>query len=119
MPARRGRRRRGGRRSTPSTGRRRRRTRSRAAGRGRRERCAADCLSVVLAAKRIANIVKDAAEAPFAEGALVEPAERELAAAFRRLSADLEAAAAAADYEGGLRRIAGLAPVLDRFFVEV
>jgi glycyl-tRNA synthetase beta chain len=76
-------------------------------------------LSVVLAAKRIANIVKDAAEAPFEEGALVEPAEKELAAAFREMNTDIEAAAAAADYEGGLRRIAGLAPVLDRFFVEV
>src|SRR4029077_20588271 len=32
-------------------------------------------LSVVLAAKRIANIVKDAPEAPFDESALVEPAE--------------------------------------------
>ncbi len=76
-------------------------------------------LSVVLAAKRIANIVKDAAEVPFEEGALVEPAEKELAAAFREMSSDIEAAAAAADYEGSLRRIAGLAPVLDRFFVEV
>ena len=79
----------------------------------------ADFLSVVLAAKRIANIVKDAAEAPFDEGALVEPAEKELAAAFEGLRADIEAAAAAGDYERGLRRIAGLAPVLDRFFVEV
>jgi glycyl-tRNA synthetase beta chain len=84
-----------------------------------RVRGEADFLSVVLAAKRIANIVKDAAEAPFAEEALVEPAEKELAAAFREMSADIEAAAAAADYERGLRRIAGLAPVLDRFFVEV
>jgi glycyl-tRNA synthetase beta chain len=79
-------------------------------------------LSVVLAAKRIANIVKDAAEAPFDEtamAALTEPAEKELAAAFQGLRSDLEEAAAAGDYEGGLRRIAGLAPVLDRFFVEV
>ncbi|HEY0514368.1 MAG TPA: glycine--tRNA ligase subunit beta [Thermoanaerobaculia bacterium] len=76
-------------------------------------------LSVVLAAKRIANIVKDAAEAPLDEAALVEPAEKELAAAFEGLRADIEAAAAAGDYERGLRRIADLAPVLDRFFVEV
>ncbi len=79
-------------------------------------------LSVVLAAKRIANIVKEAAEAPFDEtamAALTEPAEKELAAAFQGLRSDLEEAAAAGDYEGGLRRIAGLAPVLDRFFVEV
>jgi glycyl-tRNA synthetase beta chain len=76
-------------------------------------------LSVVLAAKRIANIVKDAAEAPFDDALLVEPAEKDLAAAFAGLRSDLEAAAAAGDYERGLRRIADLAPVLDRFFVDV
>jgi glycyl-tRNA synthetase beta chain len=79
----------------------------------------ADFLTVVLAAKRIANIVKDAAEAPLDETLLAEPAEQELAAAFQGLRSDIEEAAAAGDYERGLRRIAGLAPVLDRFFVEV
>jgi glycyl-tRNA synthetase beta chain len=76
-------------------------------------------LAVVLAAKRIANIVKDAPEAPFDESALVEPAEKDLATAFTGLRSDLEAAAAAGDYERGLRRVADLAPVLDRFFVDV
>jgi glycyl-tRNA synthetase beta chain len=76
-------------------------------------------LSVVLAAKRIANIVKDAAEAPLDESLLEEPAERELAEAFQGLRSDIEEAAAAGDYERCLRRIANLAPVLDRFFVEV
>src|SRR3954452_2987065 len=76
-------------------------------------------LSVVLAAKRIANIVKDAAEAPLDESLLEEPAERELSRAFAGLSSDIEEAAAAGDYERCLRRIADLAPVLDRFFVEV
>jgi glycyl-tRNA synthetase beta chain len=76
-------------------------------------------LSVVLAAKRIANIVKDAAESPLDESALVEPAEKDLAAAFHGLRQDAEEAAAAHDYERCLRRIADLAPVLDRFFVEV
>jgi glycyl-tRNA synthetase beta chain len=76
-------------------------------------------LSVVLAAKRIVNIVKDAAESPLDEGALVEPAEKDLAAAFQSLRNEVEEAAAARDYERCLRRIAGLAPVLDRFFVEV
>jgi glycyl-tRNA synthetase beta chain len=76
-------------------------------------------LSVVLAAKRIANIVKDAAEQPLDESALVEPAEKDLAAAFQSLRSDIEEAAAAGDYERCLRRIADLAPVLDRFFVEV
>lgn len=76
-------------------------------------------LSVVLAAKRIANIVKDAAEAPLDESLLQEPAERELSRAFAGLRSDIEEAAAAGDYERCLRRIADLAPVLDRFFVEV
>jgi glycyl-tRNA synthetase beta chain len=76
-------------------------------------------LTVVLAAKRIANIVKDAEEQPLDESALVEPAEKDLAAAFQGLRTDIEEAAAAGDYERCLRRIAGLAPVLDRFFVEV
>ncbi|HEX4961470.1 MAG TPA: glycine--tRNA ligase subunit beta [Thermoanaerobaculia bacterium] len=79
----------------------------------------ADFLSVVLAAKRIANIVKDAADRPFDAARLVEPAEKDLAAAFTELRTDIESAAAAGDYERCLRRVADLAPVLDRFFVEV
>jgi len=78
-----------------------------------------DFLAVVLAAKRIANIVKEAAEQPLDESLLTEPAEKDLAAAFETLRADVEEAAAAGDYERCLRRIADLAPVLDRFFVEV
>ncbi|HSS49303.1 MAG TPA: glycine--tRNA ligase subunit beta [Thermoanaerobaculia bacterium] len=76
-------------------------------------------LNVVLAAKRIANIVKDAAERPFDEARFVEPAEKDLAAAFKNLRTDIEEAAAAGNYERCLRRVADLAPVLDRFFVEV
>jgi glycyl-tRNA synthetase beta chain len=78
-----------------------------------------DFLSVVLAAKRIANIVKGAAEQPLDESLLTEPAEKDLAAAFQDLRAEIDEAAAAGDYERCLHRIAGLAPVLDRFFVEV
>lgn len=76
-------------------------------------------LSVVLAAKRIANIVKDAPDKPLDPARLEEPAERDLVAAFTHLQAEVEAAAAAGDYERALRHIANLAPVLDRFFVEV
>jgi glycyl-tRNA synthetase beta chain len=76
-------------------------------------------LTVVLAAKRIANIVKDAPESPFDEARLVEPAEKDLAAAFNKLGTSIESAAAAGDYQRCLRRVADLAPVLDRFFVEV
>jgi glycyl-tRNA synthetase beta chain len=76
-------------------------------------------LTVVLAAKRIVNILKDAPEEPLDERFLTEPAEKELYAAFQGLRSEVEEAAAAGDYERCLRRIAGLAPVLDRFFVEV
>jgi glycyl-tRNA synthetase beta chain len=76
-------------------------------------------LSVVLAAKRIANIVKDAADGTLDDTRLVEPAEKELAAAAARLAADVEQAAQAHDYGRCLSRIGELAPVLDRFFVDV
>jgi len=85
-----------------------------------RVRESADFLSVVLAAKRIANITKDAAAGqPLDESLLAEPAEKDLWSAFKGLRSEVEEAAAAHDYERCLRRIADLAPVLDRFFVEV
>jgi glycyl-tRNA synthetase beta chain len=76
-------------------------------------------LTVVLAAKRIANIVKDAAENPLDPALLAEPAEKDLHTAFEGLRDEVEEAAAARDYDRCLRRILDLAPVLDRFFVEV
>lgn len=76
-------------------------------------------LAVVLAAKRIVNIVKDHPEYPLDGDALVEDAEKALYDAFQELRSGIEEAAAAGDYERGLRRIAELAEVLDRFFVEV
>jgi glycyl-tRNA synthetase beta chain len=76
-------------------------------------------LSVVLAAKRIVNIVKEHPEYPFEEEALVEPAEQDLHRAFGELRAGIEEAAESGEYEAGLRRVAELAPVLDRFFVDV
>lgn len=84
-----------------------------------RARGGAGFRTVVQAAKRIANIVKDAGERPFAAERLREPAERELATAYEGLRAEVEEAAAAGDYARCLDRIAGLAPVLDRFFVDV
>ncbi len=84
-----------------------------------RVRASADFLSVVLAAKRIANITKDAEEKPFAESLLAEPAEKALGTAFAGLRTEVEEAAAAHDYERCLHRIAALAPALDQFFVEV
>ncbi len=76
-------------------------------------------LSVVLSAKRIANIVKDSAEQDLEPSALVEPAERELYDAFAELRAEIVEALAERDYERVLLRTADLAPVLDKFFVEV
>jgi glycyl-tRNA synthetase beta chain len=76
-------------------------------------------LTVVLAAKRIANIVKDAAENPLDVSLFAEPAEKDLHTAFAGLRHEVEEAAAARDYDRCLRRILDLAPVLDRFFVEV
>lgn len=79
-------------------------------------------LSVVLAAKRIENILKGS-EPPESvepdEGLFEEPAERELHGAFLELAADVEEATAARRYEEALRRIAELAEVLDRFFEDV
>jgi glycyl-tRNA synthetase beta chain len=76
-------------------------------------------LSVVLAAKRIANIVKDAPLGTIDEGLFAEPAERELAAAHERLRGPVHGASGPGDYTGALEAIADFAPVLDRFFVEV
>lgn len=79
----------------------------------------ANFLTVVLAAKRIVNILKDAPEERLDEQFFTQPAERDLHAAFQGLRSEVEEAAAAGDYERCLRRIADLAPVLDRFFVDV
>lgn len=88
-----------------------------------RVRESADFLSVVLASKRIANITKDASkdlsEQSPDETLFTEPGEKELWSAFQGLRSEVVEAAAAQDYERCLRRIADLAPVLDKFFVEV
>lgn len=79
-------------------------------------------LSVVLAAKRIENILKGSEPPESLEpdaARLEEPAEKELHGAFLELAADLEEATAARRYEDALRRIAELAEVLDRFFEDV
>ncbi|HEX2253009.1 MAG TPA: glycine--tRNA ligase subunit beta [Thermoanaerobaculia bacterium] len=76
-------------------------------------------LSVVLAAKRIANILRDQEEQELDESALAEPAEQDLHAAWRDLRGEIDEAAAAGDYAAALAGIARFAEVLDRFFVEV
>ncbi|HEX2163662.1 MAG TPA: glycine--tRNA ligase subunit beta [Thermoanaerobaculia bacterium] len=82
-------------------------------------RGSADFLSVVLAAKRIANIIREHEEYPLDPEAFAEDAERELHRAYQALRGEIDEAAAAGDYERGLARIAGFAGALDRFFVEV
>jgi glycyl-tRNA synthetase beta chain len=78
-----------------------------------------DFLSVVHAAKRIANIIRDHEEYPLDPEALVEEAERDLHGAYQELRGTIDEAAAAGDYERGLAHIARFAGALDRFFVEV
>jgi glycyl-tRNA synthetase beta chain len=79
----------------------------------------ASFLSVVLAAKRIANIIKDAPDCTLDATLFREATERELHDAAQEMRAEVEAAEAAGEYERCFRRIADLAEVLDRFFVEV
>ena len=76
-------------------------------------------LDVVLAAKRIANIIKDAEETTFAPDRLIEPAAIELHQAALDLRREIDAEEEDGDYEKRLRGIARLAGVLDQFFVEV
>ncbi len=86
-------------------------------------------LSVVLAAKRIANIVRAAegeeipAEPDFARydeaDETLDPAQSALFRQTRELEGFLAEAAAEGDYEGALRRTARLAEVLETFFEDV
>lgn len=76
-------------------------------------------LQVVLAAKRIANIVKDAPEHELDEKLLREEAERTLWKQSRALREQVVAAEAGGEYEKALRSIAGFAEHLERFFTDV
>jgi glycyl-tRNA synthetase beta chain len=84
-----------------------------------RARGSHDFLAVVLAAKRIANIIREHEEYPLDPAALVEPAERDLHGAYQELRGEIDEAAAAGEYDRGLAGIARFAGALDRFFVEV
>jgi glycyl-tRNA synthetase beta chain len=84
-----------------------------------RVRQESDFLSVVLAAKRIANIIKEAPEQTLQQDLLKEEAEKNLYNASRQLRSDIESAEAGGDYELGFRKIAEFAGVLDEFFVKV
>jgi glycyl-tRNA synthetase beta chain len=76
-------------------------------------------LSVVLSAKRIANILKEQPERELDPSKLVEPAEKALYAAYQELEGQVSAAVEAGDYRAALAPIGGLAEVLETFFTEV
>lgn len=74
---------------------------------------------VVLAAKRIANILREQPHAELDEDLLQEDAEKELYEAGRQLAGEIADSASVRDYEKGLAAVARFADVLERFFVEV
>jgi glycyl-tRNA synthetase beta chain len=78
-----------------------------------------DFRSLILAFKRIRNIVEGAEPGPPQLDALTENAERQLAADFLQARQAIEAMAGARRYREAMEMIASIAPSLDRFFVEV
>ncbi len=78
-----------------------------------------DFRSLVLAAKRIFNIVKDSPEFELRQEELAAGAERDLHAALGPVRERVAAAASERRYEDCLRSMADLVPHLDRFFADV
>lgn len=76
-------------------------------------------LSIVQAAKRIENILRDQAPQSLDAKHLRHDAEADLYRELEALRGEVEAAAAAREYERSLRRVNELAGALDRFFVDV
>ncbi len=74
---------------------------------------------MVLAAKRIANILREAPAQRLDAARLQHPAELALHGGLSRMRSEVDDAAARRDYGGALRGIESLAETLDRFFVEV
>ncbi len=79
----------------------------------------ASFLSVVLSAKRIANIIKGQEASPLDPSLLEEGAEGALYSAAQDLAAVVREAVERGDYLAALEEVAQLAPVLDRFFEDV
>jgi len=75
--------------------------------------------SLVLAAKRIFNIVKDSPEFELHPELLVEEAEKDLYADLVEVRRTVDEAADRRRYEDCLRHMEALVPSLDRFFAEV
>ncbi len=78
-----------------------------------------DFRSLVLAAKRIRNIVGDAAPGTPAPELYREPAERALASDFMQARQAIDGFATDRHYREAMETIASIAPSLDRFFVDV
>ncbi|MFM2247254.1 MAG: hypothetical protein RL071_3328 [Pseudomonadota bacterium] len=69
--------------------------------------------------KRVMNITKDHATTAYAPGALIEPAEVALVAAFDGARETARACAEASDYAGALRALTALRGPVDHFFEAV
>ena len=83
-------------------------------------RASEDFQALAVLFKRVKNIARELAEvAPLERGVLIEPAEIALLEALDTRRPAVAAAASAADYPRALTEIAGLRPVVDRFFTEV
>jgi glycyl-tRNA synthetase beta chain len=86
----------------------------------RRIRASEDFQALAVLFKRVKNIAKELAEIPALDrDALTEPAERALLGDLDARRPVVASAAAAADYTRAFTEIAGLRPVVDRFFTEV
>ena len=78
-----------------------------------------DFRSLILAFKRIRNIVGDERPGPPSPELYKEDAERALAADVMQAKQAIDAFTAAREYREAMETIASIAPSLDRFFVEV
>ncbi|MEE8524086.1 MAG: glycine--tRNA ligase subunit beta [Thermoanaerobaculia bacterium] len=75
--------------------------------------------SLVLAARRIANIIRESPEFELDDELLVEEAEIALVTRLREVRALVDSAVEERRYEDGLRAMVELVPTLDRFFADV
>ena len=83
-------------------------------------RGADDFQALAVLFKRVKNIARELKEhAPLDRAALTEPAELALLAELDARRPRIEQAAQAADYRQAFTDLAGLRPVVDRFFTEV
>jgi glycyl-tRNA synthetase beta chain len=85
-----------------------------------RMRTSDDFQALAVLFKRVKNIARELkSNAPLDRAALTEPAEQALLGELDIRRPRIEAAAAAADYRQAFTDLAGLRPVVDRFFTEV